>query len=198
MGRNCHRGVRLPGSCAMLARALLFVTWRHGLSRALIRTSLKENQLITHGDQKQTPRSSLRFAQGKLSPRLAHGSGRLGMTILEDFGGTDESVPFPFLLSRFVSVVPPGLTRFQAYPGLTPWAVIFRPFGAAQGVGCRAWRARAPAPHDLSPVFAPPPKARLANPAQSDSSYRPHRRRRKPGRRSSRNKFRTRPKSRRP
>ncbi len=35
---------------------------------------------------------SLRFAQGKLSPR-ERGCGRLGMTTLEDFGGTAETVP---------------------------------------------------------------------------------------------------------
>ena len=47
-----------------------------------------------------------------------------------------EAVPFPSPPSRFVSAVPPGLTRSQAYPGLASWAVIFRPFGAAQ-LRCR-------------------------------------------------------------
>ena len=40
------------------------------------------------------------------------------MTTLEDCGGTGEAVPFPCPVSRFVSAVPPGLTRSQAYPGV--------------------------------------------------------------------------------
>jgi transposase len=66
---------------------------------------------------------------------------------------------------------------------------------ADEGAG---WRARAPTPHDLTPASAPPQKARLADRAQSDSSYLLHRRRRTPGRRLFRNKFRTYLKSRRP
>ena len=46
-------------------------------------------------------------------------------------------------------------------------------------------------PHTgITQAFAPPPKALPADPAQSRSSYLPHRRRRIPGRRSSRNKCR--------
>src|SRR5438093_182431 len=102
------------------------------------------------------------------------------MTTLEDCGGTGEAVPFPCPVSRFVSAVPPGLTRSQAYPGLASWAVIFRPFlrsfvvgstmdlqiksrGSYQGrlfsgavrpndeLEGAGWRARAPAPHGHHP-----------------------------------------------
>src|SRR5438552_12086763 len=163
------------------------------------------------------------------TPRLTVGYGRLGMTSLEDFGGTAEAVPFPSPPSRFVSAVPPGLTRSQAYPGLASWAVIFPPLrGCAASLSApqwtsrskaevrirarlfsgafrpneelegAGWRARAPAPHDLTPASAPPPKAPPADRGQSGSSYLLHRRRRIPGRRSSRNKFRTCLKSRRP
>src|SRR2546428_5444464 len=70
-----------------------------------------------------------------------------------------------------------------------------RPNEELEGAG---WRARAPAPHDLTPAYAPPLKAPPADPAQSDSSYRPRRPSSTPGHRSSRNKFRTYPKSPRP
>jgi len=75
------------------------------------------------------------FAQGRLSPCIA----RLRTARNDNFGdcgGMAEAVPFPSPPSRFVSAVPPGLTRSQAYPGLASWAVIFRPFGAAQ-LRCR-------------------------------------------------------------
>src|SRR5205823_11253146 len=57
------------------------------------------------------------------------------------------------------------------------------------------WRAqvggRGRPPHTgITQAFAPPPKALPADPAQSDSSYLQHRRRRTPGHRSSRNKSR--------
>src|SRR5439155_8930753 len=168
------------------------------------------------------------FAQGRLSPCIA----RLRTARNDNFGdcgGMAEAVPFPSPPSRFVSAVPPGLTRSQAYPGLASWAVIFPPLrGCAASLSAPQWTSRSKVevriragfsavplglmtnwraqvggrgrpPHTgITQAFAPPPKALPADPAQSDSSYLQHRRRRTPGHRSSRNKSRIYPKSPRP
>ena len=82
------------------------------------------------------------FAQGRLSPCIA----RLRTARNDNFGdcgGMAEAVPFPSPPSRFVSAVPPGLTRSQAYPGLASWAVIFPPLrGCAASLSAPQWTSR--------------------------------------------------------
>src|SRR5205807_5311878 len=59
------------------------------------------------------------------------------------FSAACEAVPFPSPPSRFVSAVPPGLTRSQAYPGLASWAVIFPPLrGCAASLSAPQWTSR--------------------------------------------------------